>query len=167
MECNSIPGHPLGFSPSVSGLPNFGMLDRSLCSAVSAKKNQDSASGSSGILSLLWATHEFRRFYNPQRINICTSGGHHALRNLRDSVHSSFQFSIDFLPRVTKNHHDSQRTESELIERFQHLWKSVIKCPVTDQMAVALMFWGVSFCSVRRSSDKTENRQKGCCGKWQ
>lgn len=38
MECNSIPGHPLGFSPSVSGLPNFGMLDRSLCSAVSAKR---------------------------------------------------------------------------------------------------------------------------------
>lgn len=160
MVCNSIPGHPLGFSPSVSGLPDFGMLDRSPCSAVSAKKiripqagvlefsvccEQRTSSGGSRIL--------LSSEVSPQGINICTSGGHHTSQNFRDSVH----FIFEFWPGVTKNHHDSQRMESNSFEHLQHPLKAVIKCPVMDQMAVALEFRGASFCSIRRSSDKTEN----------
>lgn len=154
MECNSIPGHPLGFSPSVMDcqlwnvgskpvfrcqcqkirIPQAGVLEFSVCC------EQHTSSGGSRIP------------FSVHRLNICTSGG---------------RFCFQFCPRVSKNHHDSQRTESELIERLQHLWNSVIKCPVTNQMAVALVFRGVSFCSVGHSSIKTENRQKGCYRKWQ
>lgn len=156
MVCNSIPGHPLGFSPSVSGLPNFGMLDRSPCSAVSAKKsgfhkrefwNSQSAVSNTRVPEVLesfWVRSGSTSAH-PEGIARCET--------------SAIAHILPF------NYHDSQRTESGLIERLQHLWKSLIKCPVTDQMAVALVFRGASFCSIRRSSDKTENRQKGCCGK--
>lgn len=62
MVCNSIPGHPLGFPPpSTIGMPNFGMLDGSPCSAVrdpefwnsQSTVNKHKGSGGSRIFRVL------------------------------------------------------------------------------------------------------------------
>ncbi len=148
-ECHSIPGHPLGFSPSVSGLPNFGMLDRSPCSAVSAKKiripqagaleEQHTSSGASRIRSRSTPAH-------PEGITRCVTSAIECILLHFNFVHESLKIN--------------ERNPSW--SNAQHLWKSVIKCPVTDQTAVTLVFLRCEFLFNQAfPSDKTENKQKG------
>lgn len=161
MVCNSIPGHPLGFSPihnRNAKLWNVGWKPVFRCQRSRFHKrefwNSQSTVNNTRVPEVL-ESFGFRRSREDQHLHIRRTS--HVAKH---PGKNAFFFFFKMLPRsretlnitVTPKSRIQANQTPPIGQHLQGLWKSVIKCPVTDQMAVALVFRGASSCSVRLES---------------